>query len=73
MKALGLVVSEIFVFCFSHCKYIFYIFYPRDMVRRIFDLRGMVGRIYKEDTLLHTEYESSGSCGFGEDFFMFFP
>ena len=36
------------------------------------DPRGMVGRIYKEDhyTLLLTKYESSGSCGFGEeDFF----
>ena len=30
----------------------------------------MVGRIYKEDhyTLLHTKYESSGPCGFYEDF-----
>ena len=39
------------------------------------DPRGMVGRIYKEDhyTLLHTKYESFGSCGFGEeDFFLFF-
>ena len=39
--------------------------------------RGMVGRIYKENhyTLLNTEYESSGPCGFGkEDFFyVFFP
>ena len=37
--------------------------------------RGMVGRIYKEDhyTLLHTKYESSGPCGFGEeDFFKSF-
>ena len=35
----------------------------------------MIGRIYKEDhyTLLHTKYESFGSCGFGEeDFFMVF-
>ena len=34
----------------------------------IFDPNGMVGRIYKEEhyTLLHTKYESSGSCGFGE-------
>ena len=41
----------------------------------IFDSRGMVGRIYKEDhyTLLHTKYISSGPCGFREeDFFMFF-
>ena len=40
------------------------------------DPRGTVGRIYKEDhyTLLHTKYESSGPCGFGEeDFFKFFP
>ena len=38
--------------------------------------RGIVGRIYKEDhyTLLHTKYENSGSCSFGdEDFFMLFP
>ena len=38
------------------------------------DPRGKLGRIYKEDhyTLLHTKYESSGPCGFGEeDFFMF--
>ena len=42
----------------------------------IFDPRGMIGRIYKEDhyTLLHTKYESFGSCGFGEeDFLKFFP
>ena len=40
----------------------------------IFDPRGMIGRIYIEDhyTLLHTEYECFGPCGFGEDFFMFF-
>ena len=40
------------------------------------DPRGTVGRIYKEDhyTLLHTKYESSGPCGFGEeDFFYVFP
>ena len=37
------------------------------------DPRGMVGRIYKEDhyTLLHTKYESSWPCGFGEDFLCF--
>ena len=42
----------------------------------IFDPRGMVGRIYKEDhyTLLHSKkYESSGPCGFGEDFVKFSP
>ena len=35
-----------------------------------------VVRIYKEDyyTFLHTKYESSGPCGFGEeDFFYDFP
>ena len=39
------------------------------------DPRGTVGRIYKEEhyILLQTKYESSGPCGFGEDFFMFYP
>ena len=39
------------------------------------DPRGTVGRIYKEDhyTLLPTKYESSGPCGFREDFFFVFP
>ena len=39
----------------------------------IFDPRGMVGRISKEDhyTSLHTKYESSGPCGFGGDFLCF--
>ena len=34
-----------------------------------------VGMIYKEDhyTLLHTKYESSGPCGFGEEIFLCFP
>ena len=44
--------------------------------RAIFDPRDMIGRIYKQDhyTLLHTKYEGSGPCGFGEeDFFMFCP
>ena len=38
------------------------------------DPRRTVGRIYKEDhyTLLHTKYESSGPCGFGEDIFLCF-
>ena len=59
--------------CFSHCKSMG-ANDPRGGA--IFGPRGMVGRIYKEDhyTLLHTKYESSGSCGFGEeDFLMFFP
>ena len=39
----------------------------------LFDPRDMIGRIYKQDhyTLLHTKYECSGPCGFGEDFFVF--
>ena len=57
--------------CFSHCKSMG-ANDPRGGV--IFDPRGMVGRIYKEDqyTLLHTKYESSGPCGFREDFFLCF-
>ena len=39
----------------------------------IFDPRCMVDRIFTEDhlTLLHTKYESSRPCGFGEDFLCF--
>ena len=65
--------EEDFFLCFSHCKSMGAID-PR--AGAIFGPRGTVGRIYKEDhyTLLHTKYESSGSCDFGEeDFFMFFP
>ena len=65
MKALGLVVSEKIFLCFTHD--------PRG--EDGMDPRGTVGRIYKEDhyTLIHTKYESSVSCGFGEKyFFMFF-
>ena len=55
---------------FSHCKSIG-ANDPRGGA--IFDPRGMVGRIYKEDyyTLLYTKYESSWPCVFGEDFFVF--
>ena len=39
--------------------------------------RGMIGRIYKEDhyTLLHTKYERSGPCDFGQEdiFFSMMP
>ena len=40
---------------------------PRGGAHR--DPRGTVGRDYKEDhyTLLHTKYESSRSCGVGEE------
>ena len=65
--------KEDFFLCFSHCLSMG-ANDPWD--RAIFDPRGMVGRIYEEDhyTLLHTKYESSVPCGFGEeDFFMFFP
>ena len=71
MKALGHVVSE--KKCFSHCKSMG-ANDPRGGA--IFVPRGMIGRIYKKDhyTLLHTKYEGSGPCGFGEeDFCMFFP
>ena len=67
MKALGLVVLE---------KKIFFMFFYDPRGRARMDPTGTVGRIYKEDhyTLLHTKYESSGPCGFGEeDFFMFYP
>ena len=66
MKALSLVVSE---------KKIFYVFPMTPLGRGRINPRGTVGRIYKEDhyILLHTKYESSGPCGFGEDFFMFYP
>ena len=74
MKALGLVVSEKKIYlCFSHCKSM-RANDPRG--RAIFDPRSMIGRIYKKDhyTLLHTKYEGSGPCGFGEeDFYMFCP
>ena len=73
IKALGLVVTKKKIFlCFSHCKSMG----ANDpQGGAIFDPRGMIGRIYIEDhyTLLHTKYESFGPCGFGEDFFMFFP
>ena len=73
MKALGLVVSEKKIFlCLSHSKSMG----PNDpRGGAIFDPRGIIGRIYKEDyyTLLYTKYESSRLCSFGEeDFFMFF-
>ena len=73
MKALGVVVSEKKIFlCFSHCKSMG----ANDpQGGAIFDPRGMIGRIYKKDhyTLLHTKYEGSGPCGFGEDFFYVLP
>ena len=64
MKALGLVVSE----------KIFYVFPMMPPGGARIDPRGTVGRIYIEDhyTLLHTKYESSGPCGFGEEDFLCF-
>ena len=59
-------------YMFSHCKSMG-AYDPRGGA--IFDPRGIICRIYKEDhyTLLHTKYESSEPCGFGEeDFFIFF-
>ena len=69
MKAVGLVVSEKKIFkSFSMRP-------PPPLGETGMDPRCTVGRIYKEDhyTLLHTKYESSGPCGFGEHFFMFYP
>ena len=65
--ALSLVVSEKKIFlCFIHD--------PPPPGQACMNPRGTVGRIYKEDhyTLLLTKYESSGPCGFGEDFFLCF-
>ena len=68
MKALGFVVSE---------KKILFMFFPcchQSMAPM--DPRGIICRIYKEDhyTLLHTKYESSRLCGFGEEDFVYvFP
>ena len=58
--------------CFSHSKSMG-ANDPRG--RAIFVPRGMIGRIYKKDhyTLLHTKYEGSGPCGFGERFFYVLP
>ena len=72
MKSLGLIVSEKKIFF-----YVFPIVSLWELMthrgRAIFDPRGMVGRIYKEDhyTLLNTKYEGSGPCGLGEDFLCF--
>ena len=46
---------------------------PPSPKRGHFDPSVMIGRNYKEDhyTLLHTKYESSGPCSFGEDFLCF--
>ena len=66
MKALGLVISE---------KKIFFKVFPmtsRGGARM--DPGGTIGRIYKEDnySLLQTKYESTGPCGFEEEFFFCF-
>ena len=56
------------LFMFSHCKSMGA---NEPWGGAIFDPRGMVGMIYKEDlyTLLHIKYESPGPCGFGEEDF----
>ena len=74
MKTLGLVVMEKKICLCFPIACLWELMTPG--AGPFFDPSGMVGRIYKEDhyTLLHTKYESSGPCGFGEeDFFMFFP
>ena len=65
--------EDFFFLCFSHCMSMG-ANDPRGGA--IFDTRGMVGRIYKEDhyTLIHIKYKSFRPFVFGEeDFFMFFP
>ena len=71
MKALGLVVSEKKIFYVFPIVCLWELMTPQGGA--IFDPRGMVGRIYKEDhyTLQHTKYDSSGPCGFGEEDFFF--
>ena len=67
MKALGYMVSENKIFlCFSHDA-----FGAGPVWTPGAWLAGFIEENYKEDhyTLLHTKYESFGSCGFGEDFF----
>ena len=58
--------------CFSHCKSMGATCND-PWSGAIFDPKVMVGRIYKEDhyTLLHTKYDSSGPCGFGEGRFLY--
>ena len=57
--------------CFSHCKSMGV---NDPWGGAIFVHRGVIGRIYKKDyyTLLHTKYEGSGPCGFGEEDFLCF-
>ena len=64
--------GEDFFICFSQCK-LMGANDPRGGA--YMDPTGMVGRIYKEYhyTLLHTNYESSWTCGFGEEDFNIFP
>ena len=65
--------EEDFFLCFSNCKSMG-ANDPRGGASM--DPRGMIVRIYKKDhyTLLHTKYEGSGPCGFGEeDFFYVLP
>ena len=68
MKAHGLVVSEKKIF--------FYVFPMTTLGQACLSPVSTVGRIYKEDhyTWLHTKYEGSVPCGFGEeDSLMLFP
>ena len=63
ITALGFVDSEKNIFlCFCY-----------SVSGAIFDPKDIMGRIYKGNyyQLLYTKYESSGLCGFREDFFMF--
>ena len=73
IKALGLVVSEMKIFFFFFFFFFIIPFFMGDNDgpgQTCVDTRDTVGRIYKEEyhTLLHTKYESSGSCGFRDVF-----
>ena len=64
MNALGLVVSQKRIFCFSHEA-------PGAWPVRTSGAR-LAGFTEDHYTLLHTNSESSRPCGFGEDFFFIF-
>ena len=70
MKALGLVVLEKIFLCFTHDP-------PPPGAGPVWTPGARLAGFIKRTTihcytLLLTKYESSGPCGFGEDFFMFF-
>ena len=67
-------IWKLWVLWFRRRRFFLFFFTWRPQGGAHMDPRGTVGRIYKEDryTLLLTKYESSGPCGFREDFFLCF-